>query len=199
MNEQYSQVQKNRQRFKSKINKLKISSKVSLYSIVSFFLIFFVAYISIILINMSRKSYAMEVNFNSSKYEMSLFKQLGKPLIIYVDKDNRYWWNYDQMPPMPPKPVDETGASAGNQDKYDFPELRELLTRHYEQYKNLLVIIKINRKADSKHFVNIVDEFELVAKRVVKEQPQWQVKRVPFRYFVWEWTSEDEQLFNSTS
>lgn len=186
MNESKSRTQKDRQRFKRKTEKLKVSSKASLYTLAGFFLIVFIAYIGIVMINQSHKTYAMEVNLYPPELEQRLIKQMGVPLDIYVDAQNKYWYNYEGMLPHP---INDKA------EQVDFPQLRELFQRHYDKYQNLLVIIKINRRADSKHFVNIVDEFELVAEKLALEKPNSLKPKIPLQYFLRYWSKDDDRLF----
>lgn len=193
MNMSMSRTQKDRQRFYKKISKIKLTSKTTYISLGVFLFIIFIAYMTVILIEMSHKSYVMEINIPPNDIQPADLEKLGKVLNIYVDENSRYWWNYNETPEMLPKAL---GEHTNISDQTDYPELKRLFLDHLNKYQNLLVIIKINRRSDSQHFVNIIDEYNLASEKYLNNIVKPIGKKIPIKYMTVDWTKDDARLID---
>ena len=151
---------------------------------------------------------AMEINLPPIDQEEDVEVKESNLLSIRVDADGRFWWNLktptpENLPillPTSPKTPD-TVAYMLNSDT-----LRGLLVEQNRENPKLNTLILIDRDANYKDMVNILDEIDLIerswntatAKRLgVKYDEIPKEEKFSYRYAIGKWEDRDDKIMSA--
>ncbi len=151
---------------------------------------------------------AMEINLPPIDQEEDVEVKESNLLSVRVDADGRYWWNLktptpDNLPMLLPTSPNtpDTVVYMLNSDT-----LRGLLVAQNRENPKLNTLILINRDANYKDMVNILDEIDLIerswntstAKRLgVKYDQIPKEEKFSYRYAIGKWEDRDDKIMSA--